>query len=298
MNSDNATSVARGRAPAHRTAPCNALWALVFCLAASSALAQSAGVGRSLFDDTINASGLNGLTGNCTSCHRTVQERRIKLGGSAFAEISPALAGERLRLAIQSVGAMQQFAALSTEQVNDLAAYLADTPRRSAAALGFSASAVNAVSPAQFVELQHAEATSEGLSVVSVALTGSSADNARFTRRSDTCDQQTLVPSGSCRVTLTYTAPDAAPAATSLTLTLRQGSSAAFTRTVALSGSVASATPPEERPDPAPDSGGGALGAAWLAGLACAVAVLNRAGMRRDRLCPSRQPSPNPGDPS
>lgn len=298
MSSFSSAPSTSNQVPARKAAP----WVLALCLVASSVHAQNANQGRSLFEDTINASGLSGLTGNCTSCHRTVQERRAKIGGAAFAEIGQALASERLRLAIQSVGAMQQFDAMSPEQVNDLAAYLADTPRRSVAQLDLSAPVVNAVSPAQFVELQHAEATTDGLTVVSVALTGASADNARFTRSADTCDQQTLAPATGCRVTLTYMATDTAPTSTSLTLTLRQGNSVPFVRTVALNGSVAGTSPPDERPNPeAPtpdDSGGGALGAGWLAGMAWAVALL---ACRADRVRPTRhepstQPLPNPGD--
>jgi cytochrome c553 len=243
--------------------------------AAASAQAQDAAMGKLLFEDTPNISGITNLTGACTSCHGTVENRRTKIGGSRYAEISPALAKERFRLAVASIGAMNQFDALSLSQVDDIAAYLADTPTRSASQLDFTVSAVNTASASQFVDLRHAVATAESLHVMSVAVSGANA--ARFTRTADTCDQQTLAPAASCRVTMAYSAPDTAGATATLTLTLRQGTSTTdFTRSVALSGVVASTPPPTAPPAGNGSSGGGALGAGWLAALAVANALLWR----------------------
>jgi mono/diheme cytochrome c family protein len=246
--------------------------------AAAGAQAQDAAMGKRLFEDTPNVSGINTLTGACTSCHGTVENRRTRIGGGPYAEISVATATERLRLAIASVGAMNQFDALSVAQVNDIAAYLADTPSRSATQLDFTAVAVNSASPSQFIDLRHAVATSESLRVLSVDVSGAAA--ARFTRNADTCDQQTLAPAASCRVTMSYAAPDTAGMAAMLTFTLRQGSSTTdFTRVVALSGAVASTPPPTTTP-PASDTGGGALGVGWLTALVLANVLLWRARRR------------------
>jgi mono/diheme cytochrome c family protein len=246
--------------------------------AAAGAQAQDAAMGKRLFEDTPNVSGINTLTGACTSCHGTVENRRTKIGGGPYAEISVATATERFRLAIASVGAMNQFDALSVAQVNDIAAYLADTPTRSATQLDFMAPAVNTASATQFVDLRHAVATSETLHVTSVGVSGAGA--ARFTRTSDTCDQQTLAPAVSCRVTMSYSAPDTAGATGTLTFTLRQGSSSTdFIRAVALSGAVTTTPPPTTTP-PASDSGGGGSGAGWLAALALANTLLWRARRR------------------
>lgn len=252
-----------------------ALLATMALAAASSAQAQDATMGKLLFEDTPNVSGINSLTGACTSCHGTVENRRIKIGGSRYAEISLATATERFRLAMASIGAMNQFDALSVAQVNDIAAYLADTPTRSASQLDFTVALTNAVSASQFVDLRHAVATTENLRVMGVAVSGANA--ARFTRSSDVCDQQVLAPAASCRVTMAYSAPDTAGAAATLTFTLRQGTSTTdFTRSVALSGVVASAPPTTTPPAGNSSGGGGALGAGWLAALVAANALLWR----------------------
>ena len=241
----------------------------------ANARAQDATMGKLLFEDTPNVSGINNLTGACTSCHGTVENRRIKIGLSPYAEISLATATERFRLAMASIGAMNQFDALSVAQVNDIAAYLADTPTRSVSQLDFTVATVNTPSASQFIELRHAVATTEALHVMSVVVSGANAT--RFTRTADSCDQQALAPGASCRVTMAYSAPDTASATAALTFTLRQGTSTTdFTRSVALSAVVASAPPPTAPPAGNSSSGGGALGAGWLAALAAASALLWR----------------------
>ena len=256
--------------------------AALLCMAlnAAPAWAQNAVSGKALFEDTINASGINTLTGNCTSCHASVQERRTKIGGSPFAEISRTLATNRLGMAIATQPAMQPFQALSAAQIQNIAAYIADTPETSTDQLNFSASAVNTITAAQFVDLRHALATTEALTVVSVAITGANAS--RFTRTSDTCDQQTLAAGATCRVTITYASPDTAGTMVPMTFTLRQGTSTTnFTRTMFLNGAVAVSAPPPGGAS-ASDSGGGALGWPWLVALAAATAALLVLRLRAD----------------
>ena len=268
--------------------------AIAALVGVTPARAQSAVTGKLLFEDTPNVTGINTLTGPCTSCHGSVENRRIKIAGDRYADISLATATERLRLAIASVGPMAQFDALSVEQVQDIAAYLADTPRRSVDRLDLTATAINTPGVSQSVDLRHAVATTESLHVMSVAVSGAGA--ARFTRNADSCDQQTLAPGASCRVTVAYAAPDTTGAAAALTVTLRQGTSTTdFTRVVALSGAVATTTPP---PPVAPgtDSGGGALGFGWLVGLAAACAALMCTGRRHQPKSSTRQPLELPCD--
>jgi mono/diheme cytochrome c family protein len=270
-----------------------AAWAVVVSGAASPALAQDAVQGRRLFVDTINTSGVNTLTGNCISCHGSVENRRLKIGGSRYAEISPALASDRFRVAVASVSAMQQFEALSAEQVQHLAAYLADTPRVSEAQLDFTASAVNTVTAPKSVQLAHAVATAKTLRVVSVAVEGLEA--ARFSRSADGCDAQTLASSGTCAVSVQFAARDKAGTSASLVFTLQEsGSSETFTRSVALNGAVAPssvpAPPPAEAPASASDSGGGgAVVPGWAAALALAVLALQRANWRAARRARRQQ---------
>jgi mono/diheme cytochrome c family protein len=232
--------------------------------------------GRSLFDDTMAATGRS-FSANCSGCH-SVQSRRAMLSGSndPFAVIAFDDALGALVVAITGgVDAMAQFNnVLTLQQVRDLCAYIVDTPRTSVTALDFSADAVDSPSAAQDVDLRHAVATDETLTVVSVAISGS--DAARFTRTADACSAQTLIPGASCRVTLSFSSPDTQGRTASLDFTLRQGgSTTTFTRSVALSGVASGAQPPST----AVNEGGGALGMGWLEALGAGVAGLS--GRRR-----------------
>ncbi|WP_341888854.1 cytochrome c [Variovorax sp. YR752] len=250
--------------------------AALLTLPAAAQTADDPVAGRALFDNTMAETGRT-FSANCSGCH-SVQSRRAMLSGNndplaalafddAFGALVVAITG--------GVDAMAQFNnVLTLQQVRDLSAYIADTPRTSATALDFSASAVNTPSAAQNVDLRHAVAVDETLTVVSVAISGSGA--ARFTRSSDTCDTQTLAAGASCRVSLGFSSPDTAGHTASLDFTLRQGaSSTTFTRSVALNG-VASGTTPPPPPAGGSDDGGGALGLGWLAALGAAVAGLSR----------------------
>jgi hypothetical protein len=230
--------------------------------------------GRGLFLDTPTNSGINTLTASCMNCH-TVQDRRTKIGGSVFADISFNSAMTRLTQAIGAQPAMRQFGALDVQQVRDLAAYIADTPEASTAELDFTASAINTDTATQFFDLTSALATTETLHIDSVTITGTGAS--KFTRTSDTCDQATIQPGLTCRVTVKFRSADTVGALVPLTMTMRQGTSATtFARTVLLNGVVASTTPPPPSGGGSTDSGGGAIGGAWLAALALGIAALAR----------------------
>lgn len=251
-------------------AACLVLWA-------APGWAQTSGdaaSGRLLFEDTPGVSGVAQL-GSCTNCHANVQNRRSQVGGSAFADISFDTAMTRLGTAISVNvgGAMGQYNQLSAQQIQDLAAYIADTPKVTASGLtssntlAFAATAVgNAVT--RNITLNHSVATTDNLTVTSIAL---SAGTTAFTR---TGNCTTLAPSGSCTFSMTFTPTSATAESKTLTIGLRQGTTN-FTRTVTLNGTVAggTTTPP---PAAGGDSGGGALGLAWLAGLALATGVLAR----------------------
>lgn len=246
--------------------------------------------GRALYDDTAGASGIASLTLSCANCH-SVQSRRMRIAGDAsdpagaYADITFDTAMTRFVQATQNVQPMAPFGVLSEQQAHDIAAYIADTPKTSAAALDFEATAADAMTDSQSIDLKTAIATDESLTVDSVAITG--AGSARFTRTSDSCDQQTLAPGASCRVAVAFSTPDAAPHDATLVFTLHQGASTtSFTRRVGLSGQVAASAPAPQ--PPAADSGGaGALGVGWLAALALAAGRL--ATSRRRATITSRR---------
>jgi hypothetical protein len=247
--------------------------------------AQASGdpaAGKLLFEDTPGEAPAANLTHTCTNCHASVQERRAHIdpAGGAFANISFDTAMSRFGSAIQSNqgGSMGQFSRLGSQQIFDIAAYIADTPKVTATGLNalnqlaFAATAVgNAVTHS--LTLTHSTATTDNLQVTGISL---SAGPTAFTR---TGSCTTLGPSSTCTFSMTYTPTSTASESKTLTLALRQGTTD-FTRTVTLNGSVQGATPP---PPSGGDEGGGGLGLAWLAGLALAIAALTAAARRTGR---------------
>jgi len=262
--------------PTMRLLPASFLLGLT--LICGAAQAQTANdnpvVGKALFENTASASGNAGLP-SCTSCHGSVEARRSQLSGTgdSYADITFDAAMTRFTAAITRAGSpMQQFSALDPQQVYDIAAYLADTPKTtpvSETQLNFSA-ALNGNSAAQTVTLRHATATSENLRVVSVAAVGPGAAN--FVVQKANCEGVTLTPGASCpAVSVTYAPTTGGVSTADLVFTLRQGTSTTnFERVLFLSGTIAGNTPP------AGDSGGGALGLGWLAALGLAIATLAR----------------------
>lgn len=247
--------------------PAPRLFALLLGLAALAASAQSddAARGQAMWSDTPGESGVNTITASCSNCH-TVDQRRVQIGGSSFADISFDTAMTRLTTALNNQAAMSTFRQLALQDVRDLAAYIADTPKTTASTLDFSAGAINTTTAAQAVDLRHSVAPLGGaaLSVTGVAVGGSGAS--AFTLSSNSCTNATLAANNTCRVNVTFNSPDTAGKAATLTFSLRQGTTN-FTRTVALTGAVAVSSPPA-------DSGGGALGIGWLALLALGTLTL------------------------
>lgn len=268
--------------------------------ASTAALAQTtppnAVNGRDLYSDTPNESGNQMLTSSCNNCH-DVQSRRSRIagGGTPVAGQAPAItydqAMTRLSYALNNVPSMAQFqTGLSGQQIKDLGAYLADTPKVNVSTLTFTATATNTTSAAQTVTVTApvSEATQLRILPSSIAGTG----YAKFARTYQ-CDNLLLAPGTSCSFQVTFSPQDAAAANPVLTLTLNQGASTtAITRRVLLEGTVTGAPAPAPAPTPAPspspapapaaggDSGGGAIGWEWLAALAAASVAL---GARRRR---------------
>lgn len=234
--------------------------------------------GHALFDDAPNIVPSANLSHSCANCHGTVQNRRIQIGGSAFADISFETAMTRLGTAIANNlgGGMSQFSRLDGQQVRDIAAYIADTPKLTADALTanntlpFVATAVgNAVT--RNITIRHSVATSANLQITGVTISSGATG---FTR-SAACNGTTRAPAGTCTFSVTYTPTGSAPESKTLTVALQQGTTT-FDRVITLNGSVQGVTPPPPPPSGGDDSGGGALGLAWLGGLALATAVLAR----------------------
>jgi cytochrome c553 len=228
--------------------------------------------GKALFENTASASGNAGLA-SCISCHGSVEARRSQLSGSgdSYADITFDTAMTRFTAALANQPDMRPLRVLTNQQVRNIAAYLADTPKTtpvSETQLNFSA-ALNGNSAAQTVTLKHSTAVNENLQVTSVAAIGTGAAN--FVLGKSGCEGVTLTPANSCSITVTYAPSTSAVSTPDLVFTMKQGASTTtFERVLFLNGSIASTTPPAD------DSGGGALGLGWLVALGGAVAALAR----------------------
>ncbi len=253
-------------------AACLALWA-----APSSAQTPpqpDPRLGQELFENTPAASGRAGITNSCVNCHATVANRRIAIGGSAHADISYQEAITRFTHAVSIHQPMNQFIALDSSQTAHLAAYLADTPKVAATALLNGALDFETFAPGQSavhsLTVQHAVATTENLQIRDITL---GPGNAAF-QVSSACRHTVAAPAGQCTFSVTYQPTAREQQSRTLTIALQQGAEA-FERTVTLRGTVAGAMPAPP-PGDSGDPGGGALGAAWLAGLAAATLALAR----------------------
>lgn len=262
------------------TAWVRTLSALLLSAAATAAQAGDAARGRLLFELTPEATGNSSLL-RCRDCHFStnaaldpVVERRRVIGGGEFAAITPDLARTRLATVGLSDPQMAQFkTTLSAQDLDDLAAYIADTPRTSADTLELSAPAALG-SDSAFFTLTHSTATTFPLLVNSVTVAGS--DAAAFVASG--CQGQTLAAGNQCTVQVQFTAADTARKNGRVVIALRQ-QGVDFSRTVAVTGGVAGVTPPGSggglNPTPG-NTGGGALGGAWLLGLAAAALAARR----------------------
>lgn len=261
--------------------PTPAPLALALSVLAFAAQAQSADnpvAGQALFENTPAASGKAGITMSCPACHGSVQDRRSAIsaatgnGGDINADISFDAAMTRFTQALTGQPDMRPFQALELQQVRNIAAYLADTPKTtptSESQLNFSA-ALNGNSAAQTVSLKHSTAVDENLQVTSVAASGTGAAN--FVLGKAGCEGVTLTPANSCSITVTYAPSTAGVSAAYLVFTMKQGASTTtFERVLYLNGSIASTTPPADD-----SGGGGALGGGWLAALGLAIGALAR----------------------
>lgn len=264
------------------TAWLRALSALLLAAAAMAAQAGDAARGRLLFELTPEATGNSSLQ-RCRDCHFStnaaldpVVERRRVIGDGEFAAITPELARTRLATVGLSDPQMAQYrATLSAQDLDDLAAYIADTPTTSVDALELSAPAVLGTGSAIFT-LRHSSATTFPLIVNSVTVAGSNPD--AFVASG--CQGQTLTAGNECTVQVQFTATDTARKSGRVVISLRQ-QGVDFSRTVAVSGGVAGVTPPGSggggglNPTPG-NTGGGALGGAWLLALAAAALAAGR----------------------
>ena len=258
---------------------------LALAAIASPVWAQATGNvarGKLLFDDTAGASGINTFTSSCAGCHaNSVQNRRVAVGGSATAQIEPDAAYTAIVKAIGSVSQMTQFNALDADDVRDLAAYIADTAHVDKTTLTFTSTSVNTPATAQAVTLKSPTLPFGQLSIRKIEIAGNNLGNFN---RTVNCDNKAFAAGESCTFTVTYDPRNNQPSNPVLTLTLRDGAGADYTRRVQLEGSIAGTTPtpPATPTTPAAesDSGGGAAGVDLLGLLAAATGVL---GLRRRR---------------
>jgi trimeric autotransporter adhesin len=291
-------------APASRRQPSTArrLHALGAMALLAAAAATGAGAaradgnataGRLLYEDTVNQ--VSNVFNRCIDCHFTrsnpaldrVADRRTVLGGSEFAVISESTARSRIGAALNIQEMVQFRSALSSQDLDDLAAYIADVPKVVdlngtviTARQTFAAASVGANVFETFT-LRHSQATAATLVVNSVTVTAGT----NFLVTGGSCGGANvgtpLQPGGQCTVQIGYTAQDSARQNATVSLSLTQ-QGVTFTRAIAVTGEVQGVTAPggSTNPNPSGGEGGGSLGFAWLAALAAAVAAVAR---RRER---------------
>lgn len=259
--------------------PAAASLSLLAAGAGAQTVTGNAVTGKSLFENTAQTSGNAGLP-SCTSCHGSVEDRRSAVsaatgnGADIHAQISFDSAYMRLSQALQNQAAMAPLRVLTTQQVSDIAAYIADTPKTNPPAetqLNFTA-ALNGNSAAQTVTLTHAVTASENLVVTSITLFGAGASSFVVGNRAQ-CEGVTLTPTQSCAINVTYAPTSTSAASADLVLTMREGAAtnATFDRVLPMSGTVSSSGGTS-----GDGGGGGALGLGWLLALGAAVAALSR----------------------
>lgn len=254
--------------------------ALAAALLAAPAIAQTpagnAARGKPLFENTAVASGNAGLM-SCTSCHGSVEDRRSAIsaatgnGADIHAQISFEVAMTRLVQALQGRQEMAPMRVLTAQQVSDIAAYIADTPKLNPAAEEqiTLAAPLNGNSAAQAVTLTHAVTATENLVVTEVTLFGAGAGSFVIGNAAG-CLGVTLQPAQGCSINVSFAPSTSAPVTAELVLRMRQGAAtnATFDRVLPLRGVVTGGS--------SSDSGGGALGLAWLLALGAAVGALSR----------------------
>jgi cytochrome c553 len=295
MTSPHAASASRRQpSTAGRLHVLGAMALVVAAAATGAGAARAAGnatAGRLLYEDTVNQLGNPaGVFSRCIDCHSTgnpaldrVADRRIALGGSEFAVIPEATARSRIGAALNIQDMAQFRGVLSSQDLDDLAAYIADVPKVLdangavvTARQTFAAASVGANVFETFT-LRHSQATGATLVVNSVTVTVGT----NFLVTGGSCGGATvgtpLQPGNECTVQIGYTAQDSARQNATVSLSLTQ-QGVTFTRAISVTGEVDGVTPPggSLNPNPSGGEGGGSLGWAWLAALAAAAAAVRR----------------------
>jgi cytochrome c553 len=299
MTTPHAVAASRRQpSTARRLHALGAMALVVVAAAAGAGAARAAGdatAGRLLYEDTVNQ--LCNVVNRCIDCHFTrsnpaldrVADRRTALGGSEFAVIPEATARSRIGAALNIQDMVQFRGVLSSQDLDDLAAYIADVPKVVdangtviTARQTFAAASVGANVFETFT-LRHSQATAATLVVNSVTVTAGT----NFLVTGGTCTAATvgtpLQPGNQCTVQIGYTAQDSARQNATVSLSLTQ-QGVTFTRAISVTGEVTGVTPPggggSLNPNPSGGEGGGGLGFGWLAALAAAVAAARRSSRR------------------
>jgi mono/diheme cytochrome c family protein len=210
----------------------------------------------------------------CTSCHGTVQNRRDAIDQGGDLDFDLVLGAFLNAISMQS--AMNQFNnGLTTQQKRDIAAYIADVPKARPNMVDFSATNTGNETTPQIITFNNAETATSSLTINTIGVTGSSADFIIKTNGTMCGNAQTLVPSGTCSVSVSFLT---STASTKVALLHFLYSQAGVTtdRTAQLSGTVANQPPPSSAMPSG--GGGGAFGAGWVGLLLLATGLRRSAG--------------------
>lgn len=249
-----------------------ALWGGVL---AQPAHAADVARGRQLYEFSAATLGVSGLA-SCSSCHHNaasnaaldpVVDLRRTIGGSEFAALTAALVRPRLDVGLANSAMAAYRGVLTPADLDDLAAYIADTPSTDPTDLSLWAEAVGVGTNGVFT-LTHSTATTAPLQVVKVTVSGVGSGS----YVASGCEGQTLNPGNQCSVQVQFKPADSERKNAQVLISLKQ-QDVNFSRLLDVTGGVKGLT--AEAGSGASLSptgvGGGSLSLGWLLALLAAA---------------------------
>ena len=207
----------------------------------------------------------------CTACHFNVDNRRMAIDPNGDLDFDLVLAHFLNAIAAQSV--MNKFSALSGQQKNDIAAYIADVPKARPNLVDFTAANTSIETSPVTIAFANAVTATSALTIVSVGIGGT--NNADFTIKpsANPCATSMSLGAGvSCTVNVAFRTQTSTPKTALLDIGYSQAGANTL-RTAQLNGTVAGQNPP---PSAAMPGGGGALPAGGIGLLLLALGLRRR----------------------
>lgn len=242
--------------------------ALLAALAGAAQAQNNPLAGKSLYEN-----GTGGVQA-CVACHGDVENRRNAIDPGGDLDFDLVLARFLAAIAANPAQMGQYNGGLSTQQKNDVAAYIADVPKARPNRVEFTASATGVETPASTVTFSNAVTAASSLTLGAIGISGANPADFRIRTSGTTCSNNLVLAAGqSCTVSVSFMTSTTGSKSALLNFPYTQGS-ASVTRTAQLAGAVSNQPPPSSADPP---GGGGALAPAWVALLLAAFGLRRRA---------------------